>query len=118
MKVVYASRTGNVQSLVQSLNVDESLHIESGTESIEGDYILFTYTDGWGDVPYEVEVFLSIHSDHLKGVIVSGDLSYAEAYCVAGDVIAEQYSVPCLYKVENAGTPDDIVKIQEILDSL
>lgn len=32
----------------------------------------------------------------------------------AGGVIAEQYNVPCLYKIENAGNDEDIVKIKKL----
>ncbi|WP_294580823.1 class Ib ribonucleoside-diphosphate reductase assembly flavoprotein NrdI [uncultured Thomasclavelia sp.] len=116
MKVVYASRTGNVQSIVDRLGVD-ALEIVSGSETVSGDYILFTYTDGYGDVPPEVEEFLNGNGDKIKGVIVSGDQGYGEAYCQAGDVIAEQYNVPCLYKVENDGTDDDIDEIKKIIEN-
>lgn len=114
MKVVYASRTGNVQSIVDQLDND-SLEISSGDEVVEEPYILFTYTDGFGDVPPEVESFLENNGQNIKGVVVSGDQGYGEAYCKAGDVIAEQYNVPCLYKVENAGTDEDIAKIKELV---
>ena len=112
MKVVYASRTGNVQSIIDQLDND-SLEISSGV--VEEPYILFTYTDGFGDVPPEVESFLENNGQNIKGVVVSGDQGYGEAYCKAGDVIAEQYNVPCLYKVENAGTDEDITKIKELV---
>ena len=59
MKVVYASRTGNVESII--------------------------------------------------------DTGYGEAYCKAGDVIAEQYNVPCLYKVENDGSDEDIEAIKKVI---
>ena len=118
MKIVFASRTGNVQSMVESLNLKDSLHIISGTEAVDSDYILFTYTDGYGDIPYEIEVFLTTYSDHLKGVIVSGDLAYGEAYCVVGDIIAERYGIEFLYKFENQGTSTDRDNIQAIIDSL
>ena len=114
MKVVYASRTGNVQSIIDQLDND-SLEIGSGDEVVEEPYILFTYTDGFGDVPPEVESFLENNGQNIKGVVVSGDQGYGEAYCKAGDVIAEQYNVPCLYKVENAGTDEDITKIKELV---
>lgn len=114
MKVVYASRTGNVQSIIDQLDND-SLEISSGDEVVEEPYILFTYTDGFGDVPPEVESFLENNGQNIKGVVVSGDQGYGEAYCKAGDVIAEQYNVPCLYKVENAGTDEDIAKIKELV---
>ena len=44
MKIVYASRTGNVESIVSQLD-QEALRIDTGSETITDDYILFTYTD-------------------------------------------------------------------------
>lgn len=114
MKVVYASRTGNVQSIIDQLEV-ESLEISSGSEMVEEPYVLITYTDGYGDVPMEVESFLESNGEKITGVIVSGDQGYGEAYCKAGDVIAEKYNVPCLYKVENAGTDEDITRIKDLI---
>ncbi len=115
MKFVYASRTGNVESIIQRLGI-EALSIESGSETVDECYILFTYTDGFGDVPSEVEMFLDQQHPFLKGVIVSGDKNYGEAFCQAGELIAQQYDVPCLYKVENEGTENDLIQIREILD--
>ena len=37
------------------------------------------------------------------------------AVCKAGDVIAEQYNVPCLYKVENDGSDEDIDAIKKVI---
>ena len=68
-----------------------------------------------GDVPSEVESFLAANSMFLKGVVVSGDTGYGDAYCLAGDKIAEEYGVDCLYKVENAGTAQDIEAIRAAL---
>ena len=80
MKVVYASRTGNVESIISKLGIDDALKIEDGSETIDEDYVLFTYTDGFGDVPYEVDEFL-----------------------------------PCLYKVENDGSDEDIEAIKKVI---
>ena len=44
MKIVYASRTGNVQKLIDRLGVD-AVKITNGTEKVDGDYVLITYTD-------------------------------------------------------------------------
>ena len=99
MKVVYASRTGNVEALIGKLGITDALHIEDGTEKVSEDYILFTYTDGFGDVPYEVSDFLE-NNPSIKGVIASGDTGY---------------HVPCLYKVENDGTDEDVEAIKELL---
>lgn len=114
MKFAYASRTGNVESLIRALQI-EALYISDGNERIQEEFILFTYTDGFGDVPYEVENFLKNNKEFLKGVIVSGDQSYGEAYCLAGDVIAKEYAIPCLYKVENEGNDKEKAEILSII---
>ena len=115
MKIVYASRTGNVESLIGKLGVEDAIKIGNGTDTISEDYIIFTYTDGYGEVPYEVEEFLKANSANLKGVVVSGSTSFGEAFCGAGDVIAAEYNVPVLYKVEESGTDEDVAKIKEII---
>lgn len=115
MKIVYASRTGNVESIIDRLGVD-AVRIEDGSESVTEDYIVFTYTDGYGDVPGEVADFLENNSANVKGVVVSGDTSYGDAFCAAGDVIAEEYNVPVLYKVENEGTDEDIENIKNAIN--
>ena len=75
-------------------------------------------TDGYGDVPEEVVNFLLGNSQFLKGVIVSGDMGYGDAYCQAGDKIAEDYDVEVLYRVENAGTPEDLDAMKAVVDKL
>ena len=110
MNYVYASRTGNVESLIAKLGLD-AIRIDDGSESVEGEFILFTYTDGYGDIPMEVDTFLTANFMNLRGVVVSGSQDYGDAYCKAGDVIAEQYDVPVLYKVEKAGTDEDVQAI-------
>lgn len=117
MKIVYASRTGNVESLLSKLNISDALKIESGSETVDGEYILITYTDGYGDIPMEVEDFLGNNPD-IKGVIASGDTGYGEAFCGSGDKIAEKCNIPCLYKVENDGEEEDVTKITEILNNV
>lgn len=114
MKYAFASRTGNVESIIERLGL-EALRIEDGSEEIDEAFIIFTYTDGYGDTPMEVEDFLAANGSLLKGVIVSGDTSYGDAYCQAGDNIAEAYDVPVLYKVENEGTAEDLAAIAAVL---
>ena len=115
MKIVYTSRTGNVQSVIEKLGVADAIKIGEGVDKISEDYILLTYTDGYGEVPMEVEEFLKNNSEHMKGVIVSGNTGYGEAYCGAGNVINEQYNVPFLYRFEEGGTDEDIEKIKELI---
>ena len=53
MTYVYASRMGKTEKLIEKLAID-AMKIENGTETVKGDYILFTYTDGNGVVPHIV----------------------------------------------------------------
>lgn len=114
MRFAYASRGGNVKSIIDRLGIDAVDVLYSN--GIFEDYILFTYTDGYGDIPYEVEDFLDKCFKHLKGVIVSGNKSFTDTYCMAGDVISKKYNVPVLYKVEDAGTDEDIKTIAKIIN--
>ena len=114
MRLAFATRTGNVQSIIDRLGVTNAVDV-SIEDTIDEDYIIFTYTDGYGDVPYEVEDFIRNNSAHLKGVVVSGNKSFTDTYCMAGDKISAKYNVPLLYKVEEAGTDEDIKKIAELI---
>lgn len=71
MTYVYASRMGKTEKLIEKLAID-AMKIENGTETVKGDYILFTYTDGNGVVPNIVESFLENNPDGLKGVVAGG----------------------------------------------
>ena len=66
MNVYYASRTGNVESMINKLGISAT-KIEGGDEVADEDFILITYTDGYGDIPAEVDAFLANNSSHLKG---------------------------------------------------
>ncbi len=116
MKIIYVSRTGNVRTFIEKLGIEA----EEATAHLTCDvpYVFVTYTDGYGDVPMEAEDFLSTNGDYIQGVIVSGDKGYDTAYCVAGDTIANDYNVPCLYKFENDGTEEDVAQVKSILEQL
>ena len=116
MKFIYASRTGNVETIIGRLGID-AMSVDT-VDTVGEDYILFTYTDGAGDIPFEVETFLGNgdNASFLKGVVASGDPMYGdENYCGAGDKIAAMYNVPCLYKVLNEGTDEDYAQINELI---
>ena len=107
MNYVYASRTGNVEKLIQALNLD-ALKLTDGTETADGDFILFTYTDGHGIVPPVVDLFLKSNGTRLKGVIVSGNMQrHADTFCAAGQIISDTYNVPVIAQVDGAGDSFD-----------
>ncbi len=115
MKIYYASRMGKVEKLAKAI-CEEAIKIESQELQVNEDFILFTYTDGAGIVPPMVEEFLKHNAQHLKGVVVSGSMErHANTYCFAGDIIAKEYNVPCLYKVDGAGTQVDIDAIKALV---
>lgn len=117
MNIMYASRTGNVEKIILSLQVPATKI--SNSELANEDFILFTYTDGFGDIPKIVKEYLEMNHSHLKGVIVSGSMMrHAATFAFAGDKIAQLYHVPFLYKVDGAGNAEDIAKIKTILNSL
>lgn len=108
MKVVFASRTGNVESFVEKLGVTDVFQIQDGSESVEEKFVLITYTDGYGDVPEEVNAFLENNHNNLVAVAASGSKGYGEAYCLSADVISEKYNVPIIIKFEDDGTNEDV----------
>ncbi|MDO4268772.1 MAG: class Ib ribonucleoside-diphosphate reductase assembly flavoprotein NrdI [Eubacteriales bacterium] len=115
MKYVYASRSGNVEKIVQALGL-EALKLQDGSEKAGEDFILFTYTDGKGVVPAVVDKFLKENHGHLKGVVVSGSMQrHADTFCAAGQLIAKAYGVPVLAEVDGAGKEEDYKEIQKKL---
>ena len=62
MKIVYASRTGHVEILMNKLNINNPTRIMSGDEKVDEDFLLFTYTDGYGDIMYLIlkELLLAV----------------------------------------------------------
>ena len=118
MKIVYASRGGNTESLVGKCGYENALKIDTGSEEVKEDYVLFTYTDGYGDIPYEVDTFLAGNKDHIKAVVCTGNTSFGDAFCGAGDKVAEKCNVTLIAKVEEDGSDDDVAKIKEAIKAL
>ena len=115
MTYVYASRMGKTEKLIEKLAID-AMKIENGTETVKGDYILFTYTDGNGVVPNIVESFLKNNPDGLKGVVAGGSRErHAATFGWAGDIISKKYNVPCLHKVDGEGSEEDVEKIKQMI---
>ncbi|MCR5584061.1 MAG: class Ib ribonucleoside-diphosphate reductase assembly flavoprotein NrdI [Lachnospiraceae bacterium] len=117
MKYAYASRMGHVEGIVKTLGLD-ALKIADGSEKIDGDYVLFTYTDGKGIVPKAVEAFLAANPG-IKAVVGSGSMErHADTFNFAADKIAEKYNVPILAKVDLDGTDEDLENIRTKLAAI
>ena len=114
MKIVYASKTGNVRRFVQKLGVPASDVMS--TDWMTEPFILITYTIGFGEVPSEVAEFLADNHEFLRGVIASGDKVWGANYGKSGDIISREYGVPLIHKFEKAGMESDVQTVKQYLD--
>ena len=119
IKVAYASKTGHVEKIINKLGLTDALKILDGTEKIDGEYVIFTYTSGKGKTPKPVELFLSANPG-VKAVVGSGSTakSHIETFNFAAENISKAYNVPILAKVDGVGTDEDIARIQAELEKL
>lgn len=91
--------------------------------TVDEEYVLVVPTYGGGSVkgavPKQVIRFLNDpHNRSLcRGVISSGNTNFGEAYCLAGQIIASKLGVPLLYRYELLGTPTDVARVTEGLDT-
>lgn len=74
MLIVFDSLTGNVQRIIDKLNM-RNIKIKPGLE-INEPYVLITYTTGFGKVPKSVEGFLKGNYQQLQGVVASGNRNW------------------------------------------
>lgn len=116
VKVAYASSSGNVEKIVNTLGVPDVLKIESGQEVIDGDYIIFTYSTGQGQVPKIVETFLAKNSG-VKAVVGSGSMAkHAKTFNFAAETISQHYQIPILAKLDGTGTKEELEKLARTLE--
>ena len=112
--IIYASRTGNVRSIVNRLfEIDPTIQSSDikATADMSEPFLLFTYTDAIGQVPQEVISFMNRNHQLCKGVIASGNTNFGKNFCKAADIISETYNVENLYKVDLRGKESDLHNI-------
>jgi len=110
MKLVYASRTGNVKRFIGKVHFPSDVITDELT--VDEPFVLLTYTDKFGQVPELVTEFLErspLHKENLQGVAASGNRNWGNEYFArSADIISEQYNVPVLHKFELAGFKKDV----------
>ena len=83
--------------------------------------VLPTYggTGGEGSVPKQVIRFLNNPQNRklIRGVIGAGNTNFGDNYCMAADIIAAKCKVPRLYRFELMGTPEDVARVNNGLDT-
>lgn len=117
IKIIYASRSGNVQSLINHLEL-EATKLESGNERVAEEFVLFTYNDGAGELPSIVKDFLNNNKNYLVGAVVSGNPAFKNTFNHAASILEEQYQTKIIARVVNSGSEDDYAIIKDALSKL
>ncbi|UWX64068.1 ribonucleotide reductase stimulatory protein [Deinococcus rubellus] len=115
MQLVYDSLTGNVrrfaQDLARQLGGAPLFDVREAHTLPDEDYLLLTYTFGTGGVPVSTQAFMQQRAARLCGVVSSGSFHWGHNFARAADVIAGQYGVPVVAKVNKAGSAADRVRV-------
>lgn len=101
-----------MQKLIDRLGV-EAVKITTGEETVNGDYVLITYTDGAGIIPKTVEQFLDGNKEGLKAAAVSGNSErHPDTFWGAAEKPTEKYGVTIIAKFEKEGdvSADEAIK--------
>ncbi len=127
--VYFSSVSGNTHRFVDKLHLDRPalripLHARDEHLTVTEPYVLIVPTYGGGNgagaVPKQVIRFLNDPANRalVRGVVGAGNTNFGEHYALAGDIIAAKCQVPHLYRFELFGTPDDVRRVRDGLDSL
>jgi len=109
--IAFASRTGNVRYIVSRLQLP-AIEIADDVKLTEP-FLLFTYTDGLGDVPRIVTQFMERNGALCRGVIASGNSNFGHrVFGGAGDALARQWQVPLVRKIDLRGFVEDYEAIR------
>ena len=112
MKIVFDSKTGNVERFMARLQDFQTIKIVPGL-IVNEPFMLVTYTTGFGNVPQTVKDFLHRNHPFLCGVSASGNKNWGDLFAQSADTISKAYMVPILSKFEMAGTDIDIEYFKE-----
>ncbi|ATZ12365.1 class Ib ribonucleoside-diphosphate reductase assembly flavoprotein NrdI [Erwinia amylovora] len=117
--VYFSSLSENTHRFIARLNLpSRRIPLDYAQQlQVSEPYILVVPSYGGGThqgaVPKQVIRFLN-HSNNrrlIRGVIAAGNRNFGEAFCLAGKIIAQKCQVPCLYRFELMGTPEDIANV-------
>ena len=87
-------------------------------DEINDSFVIFTYTDGLGKVPKQVELFMEKYHDKCIGVLCSGNRNFGSFFCGAGVILSKKYNIPLLHAVDLRGYEDDWNIIEKKYKSL
>ncbi|WP_432571248.1 class Ib ribonucleoside-diphosphate reductase assembly flavoprotein NrdI [Kineococcus sp. SYSU DK005] len=125
--VYFSSVSGNTHRFVGKLGVAaQRIPLRPREEHLRvtEPYVLIVPTygggDGTGAVPKQVIRFLNDPANRalIRGVVGAGNTNFGAHYAAAGDVVAAKCRVPLLYRFELFGTPEDVRRVRDGLDTL
>ena len=111
MKIYYDSMTGNTEKFARKLQSKFNIEIERINEYTvpTEDYLLITFTIGFGNVPESTKQFLErTKGMYLAGVCASGNRNWGANFAKSADVISKEYNVPVIHKFELQGLGRDV----------
>jgi len=129
--IYFSSASGNTHRFIEKLGRPATrIPLNGHKDGVRQDtlravspYVLVLPTYGGGlnndAVPKQVKRFLNDENNRslIRGVIGAGNTNFGQAFCLAGDIVASKCKVPHLYKFEVFGTPDDVLAVDEGLDT-
>ncbi|WP_181037114.1 class Ib ribonucleoside-diphosphate reductase assembly flavoprotein NrdI [Arthrobacter sp. 4R501] len=124
--IYFSSTSENTSRFVAKLGCELAripLHAKDAPLLATRPYVLVvpTYggTGGEGSVPKQVIRFLNNPQNRqlIRGVIGAGNTNFGDNYCMAADIIAAKCNVPRLYRFELMGTPEDVARVHNGLDT-
>ncbi|MET3143350.1 UNVERIFIED_ORG: protein involved in ribonucleotide reduction [Arthrobacter sp. UYEF10] len=124
--IYFSSNSENTSRFVAKLGRELAripLHAKDAPLLATRPYVLVvpTYggTGGEGSVPKQVIRFLNDPQNRqlIRGVIGAGNTNFGDNYCMAADIIAAKCNVPRLYRFELMGTPEDVARVHNGLDT-
>lgn len=109
LQLVYDSLTGNVRRFAQGVaqDIGEIDLLDARQQVPQREFLLLTYTFGTGEVPTSTRQFLQVHGHLLCGVVSSGSYHWGHNFARAADLIAAEYGVPVVAKLNKGGTAAD-----------
>lgn len=112
MNIIYFSLTGNCKRFATKLDANP-LYMKD-IDNLTSDAVLIFPTIGFGKVPSYVVKFLKQNHQHIKLVVVSGNRNWGPNFAAGADIVKEKLGIPG-YKIELAGTEDDVKNVKQIL---
>lgn len=109
LQLIYDSLTGNVRRFAQAVaqDIGEIDVLDARQQAPRHEFLLLTYTFGTGEVPASTQQFLQAHGHLLRGVVSSGSYHWGHNFARAADLIAAEYRVPVVAKLNKGGTAAD-----------